>query len=474
MSKDEKIAELTLELSDSKQEILNLKQELSTLKKLIFGTKSERFKGVEDINQLSLFEGSEKPKDLTPEKETITYQRNKKQHPGRNKLPEHLPVEEIVIEPKEGVEGLKKIGEEITETLKYTKASLVKVRTVRPKYEKPDQEGVIIAPMPARALHKCIAEPSLIAQILVSKFVDHLPFYRQIKRFKRDFDWQLSSSTLNDWFIACCTLLEPIYAQMVSRIKQSHYIQVDESPIKVLESEKQKQSHQGYQWVYHSPEKQIIVFHYRKGRGVNGPKEFLAAYEGYLQCDGYSVYDKIGRSPEIQLVGCLAHARRYFHESLDNDRVRSEYALDIFQNIYKTERKWKNSEISQDARKLAINNELRILHEWSEKEIYKVLPKSTIGKAIGYYLKQYPKLKRVAETKIIQVDNNLIENKIRPLALGRKNYLFAGNHRSAQRIAMMYSFFATCKAKEKDPSQWLEYVLESLADPEYPIEKLMP
>ena len=315
MIKDEIIAEL-------RRENAYLKQELATLKRLIFSSKSEKYKPNSDTQQLDLFVGEVKEQDVLVEEEsqTITYQRKRKAHPGRNKLPEHLPVEEIVIEPEEDITGLKKIGEEISETLKYTKASLVKVRTIRPKYEKPEQEGVYIAPMPAKALNKCIAEPSLIVFTLVAKFIDHLPFYRQIKRFKRDYNWELSSSTINDWFIACCTLLEPIYQAMTEKVRNCDYIQVDESPIKVLESEKAKQCHQGYQWVYHSPVDKLVVFQYRKGRGKQGPKEFLKDFEGYLQSDGYKVYDKIGKAPGIELVGCLAHARRYFHKAIDNDK----------------------------------------------------------------------------------------------------------------------------------------------------------
>ncbi|MGB5376769.1 IS66 family transposase [Muriicola sp.] len=470
MSKDEQIAEL-------QRENAYLRQELATLKKLIFGTKSERYRSQEGDQQLHLFvdEQPEEEKEVS-EKETISYDRKKGNHTGRNKLPDHLPVEEIVIEPEEDTSGLKKIGEEVTETLKYTKASLVKLKTIRPKYEKPNQEGVLIAPLPSRAMHKCIAEPSLISHILVSKFVDHLPFYRQIKMFARDFDWELSSSTINDWFVACCTLLKPIYDQMVEGVKTSNYLQVDESPIKVLESEKEKQTHQGYQWVYHSPLEKVIVFHYRKGRGMQGPKEFLSDYQGYLQCDGYKVYDRIGKVASITLVGCIAHARRYFHQALENDSSRSKYALEKFKAIYHIERKWKAPEktITQQERKSLINTHLQELKTWCEQQVHSVLPKSAIGKAIGYYLKQYPKLKVVADQEFIEIDNNLIENKIRPLALGRKNYLFAGSHKSAQRIAMMYSFFATCKAKGKDPGLWLENTLELLADPEYPIQLLIP
>lgn len=463
MSKDEIIAE-------KEQKIQQLQSENAYLKKMIFGSKSERYHSELDDNQLNLFEQiQEEQSEPIPETETITYDREKKKHPGRHKIPDHLPVETIIIEPHEDISGLKKIGEEITETLKYTPASLVCIRYIRPKYEQKEQQGVLIAPMPDRAIHKCIAEDSLLAHIMVAKFVDHLPFYRQIKRFKRDFDWVISSSTINDWFIACCTLLQPIYDEMVNQIRTSDYIQVDESPIKVLESEKKKKSHQGYQWVYHAPEHQTIVFNYRKGRGKQGPKEFLVNYQGYLQCDGYSVYDKIGTKKGIELVGCLVHARRYFHEALDNDKASAEYALKSFKSIYELERNWKEDSDEQRYRKRQeqIKPQLEQLLDWSKQKILKTTPKSKIGQALGYYIRQYPKLIAVTQSGKLKLDNNLIENKIRPLALGRKNFLFAGSHDAAQRIAIMYTMFATCKAKNVNPREWLTQTLNILADKQF-------
>ena len=475
MSKDQIIAQ-------KEAEVIALKAENAYLRKMIFGAKSERFIPQQNTsNQLNLFGNAEQQQDEEEKKisspETITYQREKKKHPGRNKLPDHLPVEEIILEPEQNIEGLKRIGEEITESLKFTPASLVIVRLIRPKYEKKDQQGVLIAPMPNRTIHKGIAEPSLLSNIIVSKFVDHLPFYRQIKGYKRDYNWIINASTINDWFAACCTLLKPVYDKMVHRIKTSDYIQADESPIRVLESEKKKQSHQGYQWVYHCPQSKTIVFNYRKGRGMQGPKEFLADYQGYLQCDGYKVYDKIGQREKIQLVGCLVHARRYFYDALDNDKKRANEALEIFRQIYEQEKKWKDQNAEQRFKNRAteIKRRLESLKSWCEKESVRVEPKSKLGKAIGYYQKQYHKLIAVTRNSKLKLDNNLIENKIRPLALGRKNYLFAGSHDAAQRIAMMYSFFATCKAKQINPKEWLEASLTSLADPHFDdFESLVP
>ena len=446
-----------------------VKSENEYLRKMIFGAQTERHATDVDSSQLNLFGSEDEQTEPVQETESISYERKKKKHAGRNKLPENLPVEEITIEPQEDTTDLKKIGEEVTESLKYTPASLVLVRTIRPKYAKKDQEGILVAPMPNRPIHKCIAESSLLGHIMINKFVDHQPFYRQIQGFKRDYDWELSSSTVNDWFIACCTLMEPIYDEMVARIKQSDYIQVDESPIKVLESEKVKQTHQGYQWVYHSPADQTIVFNYRKGRGMQGPKEFLQDYEGYLQCDGYSVYDKLGKRPGIQLVGCLVHARRYFHQALDNDPTKANYALGIFKKIYDQSREWRQLDIEAitQKRQAYLFPLLKDLKGWCEEQGIITPPKSPIGKAMRYYIKQYEKLIQVVNDGKLELDNNLIENKIRPLALGRKNYLFAGSHKSGQRIAMMYFFFATCKVKNVNPKVWFENTLDMLANPDF-------
>jgi len=216
-----------------------------------------------------------------------------------------LPVREVVIEPEEDTTGLKKIGEEISETLEHTPASLIKRRTIRPKYAKANDEGIIIANLPSRPIDKSIVEACLLSHILVSKYIDHLPFYRQIQMFKRDFRWEPAQSTMSDWMASCCQLLEPLYNTLKQKILASDYIQADESPIKVLDSDKKGKTHQGYQWVYHDPVQKLVLFNYCKGRGQNGPKELLANYKGYLQCDGYTVYDKIEADPNINLAGWM-------------------------------------------------------------------------------------------------------------------------------------------------------------------------
>lgn len=463
------------EQDNSRKEIASLKEQLAGLYKLINGFKSEKFLKEIDVDQLSLFAQATTIGAQETPKETITYTRKKKKHAGRNALPEHLPVREVIIEPQEDTTGLKKIGEEVTETLEYTPASLVKKRTVRPKYAKKDNEGVLIAELPRRPIDKSIAEASLLAHILVSKYVDHLPFYRQIQIFKRDFGWEPAGSTMSDWMMSCCSLLEPLYNTLKQKILKSGYIQTDESPIKVMDGDKKGSTHQGYQWVYNDPVHKLVLFNYRKGRGQNGPKELLAHYNGYLQCDGYSVYDKIGRDPNITLAGCLVHARRKFHEALDNDKDRAEKALTIFRKIYIEERKIKkqantNTEKIKTLRVKIIKPLLNQIKQWITEEQFNVLPKSKIGSAMTYFLNQYHKFENIFKDGRIELDNNLIENSIRPMAIGRKNYLFCGSHKAAQNAAMLYSFFGTCKMQNINPREWLADTLEKL--PDHSIQKL--
>ncbi len=497
MSKDEKISKLSTENLQIQRENERLKFENANLKRLIFNSKTERFVAKAMApNQGSLFaentDNSEEEKPTATEE--ISYQRKKrnKNHTGRNKIPDHLPTREVIIEPEEDITGMKKIGEEITETLEYTPASLVKKITRRPKYITADNSQIIIGNLPNRPIEKGIAEASLLAHIFIQKFIDHLPFYRQRQIFKRNYEWDLPSSTINDWFISCCTLLRPLYNLLVKKMLEDNaprsYLQADESPIKVLDSEKsadrkggkgspKKGTHQGYQWIYRNPLKGIVVFQYRKGRGSNGPKEMLAGYQGYLQTDGYIVYDKIAKAGKFELVGCWAHARRKFFDALKFDKERSEFVLEKIKTIYLHEKECKDF-VAEERKKYRLEKVAPLMHElhtWAEEEQYKATPKSPISKAIGYFLNQWPKLSRVLQAGELEIDNNKIENKIRPLALGRKNYLFAGNHQAGQNIAMMYSFFATCKEHNINPYDWLKNVLEELPDTKITdLEKLLP
>jgi len=464
------------------QEYQSLKIQLSELQRMIFGSRSERFVPVTD-GQIDLFTGTALSEQAKVQKQEISYTRTvgtkKKQKPIRTEIPSHLPRVEEVIEPSEIEPGSKKIGEEITEILEYNPANIYVRRIIRPKYAKPKNTGVVIAPMPSLPIPRSNAGAGMLAQIAVSKFIDHLPFYRQIQIFKRQ-RLNISPSTIGGWFNATCTLLEPLYDTLERHVlHNSEYLQADESPIGVQDSHKKGSLHQGYMWLFRNPENSLVLFVYNKGRSREAPEKVLENFTGTLQTDGYKVYQALNTKGDITLLGCMAHARRYFEKALDNDKSRSEHVLKQIQRLYAIERNAKEREINHNMLKryrqiyaLPVINEIEIrLKEMS----FEVLPKSAIGKAIAYTLNIYPNLKRYIEDGKYEIDNNNIENAVRPLALGRKNYLFAGSHQSAQHAAMMYSFFASCKANNVNPFIWLNDILNRL--PEYKankIEELLP
>ncbi len=243
-------AEETIVLTRKEYEKLkSFEHQLAELKRLVFGTKSERFIAESDASQLPLFEGEESGEEQVADPQTITYQRKspakEKQHPVRALLPAHLPRQEEVIEPEELREGSKKIGEEVTEILEHTPGKLYVRRIVRPKYVVANKDGVSMAALPSLPIPKGNAGAGLLAHLLISKYVDHLPFYRQVQMFKRE-GVKLSESTINGWFKAVCKLMEPLYEEIRKQVLESEYIKADETPIPVQSSNKPGATHTGY------------------------------------------------------------------------------------------------------------------------------------------------------------------------------------------------------------------------------------
>lgn len=459
---------------------LQLQDELAQLKRMIFGSKSERFVPAVHPSQSSLFE---LPAQENPQaKEQISYERKKaekisKDFGGRQILPAHLDRIEIIIEPTESTEGLKKIGEEITEELEYHPPVLIVNQYRRNKYAKANSEGVLIGALPSRPIEKGMPGSGLLAHILIGKYVDHLPLYRQINQFKR-LGVDVPSSTMSDWVGAASDLIAPLYETLKKEVLASGYIQADETPIQVLDEGKKGATHRGYYWVYHSPEKKLVLFDYRPGRGREGPQDILQNYEGYLQTDAYSAYDSFDNR-KIKLLNCMAHARRKFEKALDNDKIRANHAMLKIQSLYGIERYLRENKSSVEERlKLRQQDAVPILKEmelWMKDEIMKVTPQSLIGKAIAYSLSRWDKLSLYACDGQLEIDNNLVENSIRPIAIGRKNYLFAGSHDAAGRAAVIYTLLGTCKKNNIEPELWLKNTLSVIADYKVnQLHKLLP
>ena len=459
--------------------VVEIKHELDQLKRLVFGSRHERFVPATPQEQLALGLDVQTTVAPAPCVQKIEYTRKTKEasaeklHTGRMKLPANLPRERVVIEPTEDVSGWLRIGEEITEELDRIPGKLFVRQIVRPKYANPSGEGVVIADLPPRPIDKGIAGPGLLAQIIIDKYTDHLPIHRQIQRFERE-GIKLPASTLTDWIGATCTLLDPLYEALRKQVLSSRYLQVDETPIKVLDKDKKGTTHRGYHWVYHAPQERLVLFDYREGRGREGPTECLKDFQGHLQADGYTVYEDFDKRPGITLLHCMAHARRKFDEAKDNDLARASYVLTEMQKLYALERQGKESELSDDELYQLRQKEaipvLNDLKQWMLENYKAVLPQSAIGQAIYYSLQRWDKLSIYTTDARLRIDNNLVENAIRPVAIGRKNYLFAGSHNGARRAAMLYSFLGTCKMNHINPFDWLRDVLIKI--PEHPVNKI--
>jgi transposase len=452
-------------------QVTHLQHQVALLQKMVFGPRNERFKLTDEVpsNQLSLGVSTEPIAEAKVEKTTVKgHDRKKvkleaKKHPGRNPLPSSLRREEIVIEPTEDVSGCVRLEDEVTEVLEVKGPEFYVKRYVRHKYVRKDNEGITIGKLPNRAIEKGIPGASVLAMLIISKFIDHLPIYRQLAIFKRA-GIILHYNTVLDWTNNGLDILEPIYDQLRRKIIACHYLQADETGMKVLDSEKNGSTHQGYLWAYRDVNNNLVLFEYQRGRNKEGPAKMLKDFKGYLQTDGYAAYDQFYHRGGITMLHCVAHARRYFKEAEDNDKDRSSYALKVFQEVYQIERQIKDltNENRKIIRQESILPKLNELHIWMTEQYRLVTPKSPIGKALEYSLKRWKELTLFTIDGQLEIDNNKIENEIRPIALGRKNYLFAGSHESAQRIAMIYSLLASCKTNEIDPMKWLTHVLEEL------------
>lgn len=455
-----------------------LKHQLAELKRLIYGAKSERFVAPHP-EQATLFD---LPADQTAETPTeqITYTRNKpqaeKKQPLRLELPSHLERRVEVIEPENIPPDAKKIGEAVTEVLEYEPSSAYVRQIVRPKYivEQTDEETrIAIAPLPSLPIPKGNAGASMISHLLVSKFVDHLPFFRQVQMFKRQ-NLEIAESTINGWFNVGCDLLTPLYQALKTRMLTSDYLMADETPIPVQTKDKPRATHKGYHWVYYDPVRRLVLFDYRKTRGREGPDEILKEFSGYLQTDGYNAYEHLENRPQITLLACMAHARRKFEHAQENNPTLAGQALRMFQTLYDIEKQVRQENLSVDGiRDLRQENAKPVLDQmksWLDEQIILAPPKSAIGGAMAYTLNLWPRLIRYIGDGRFHIDNNLIENSIRPVALGRKNYLFAGSHEAAQQAAVAYSILATCKLHDAEPFAYLTKILSII--PDFPANQL--
>jgi transposase len=488
------------ETSTAQQQVRELEQklhlallEVSGLRRKLFGIKSDNRVTKAGQDQLELFSLGATPQDiaqseeeLQKEVEEVNQQQEKaaekrKRAPrtaSRMVLPDTLEREEVIIDPQGDLSSYAIIGEEVTEVLVLVPASFKVKRIIRRKWALKDStdiesKGVLIAPIPSRTVKRGLFDESLLAYLLISKYIDHLPLHRQIKMFQRA-GIHLPASTLSDNTAAVCQALLPLYLALKRELLANLYLQADETTIKVLKSEKKNACHLGYYWAVHAPVDGLVLFEYQQGRDQEGPKKLFQGFTGVVQSDGYTVYQALFKnSQRVNQLYCMAHIRRKFDEAFEYDKERADYAVKQIAKLYGIEKYIREATPPLSETQIVEKRMVEatpILHEikaWMLTEYPKVLPKSPIGRALAYALGLWDNMHYYTQHGHLQIDNNAIENAIRPIALGRKNYLFAGTHETAQHAAIIYSLFATCKKHNVNEQEWLTDVLRKMNDPEY-------
>lgn len=479
-----KIEEKDSLIAKQNEQIQKLTDQLAWYRRKLWKPQSEKYIP-QDPNQRTIdFEGLEtlpEEEDVIKgaEKEIISYERNKpekpKKQPVRLPLPDFLRREEEIIDPEGIDENWVRIGEEVTEILEHKPGELYVRRIVRPKYvlkKNKQQEAeannletaqtIKTALLPLLPLPRSNAGPSLLAELLLGKYMYHLPFHRQISMFKLT-GMNIPASTVSNWFMGSCDLLRALYLRLKEITLASDYIQVDESTVPVINSEKHC-AVKAYLWMVRSVIDKLVFFHYDKGsRAQKVVIELLRGYQGAVQTDGYEAYSIYEHKKGVLLLGCWAHARRKFTEALKEDKAGAEYALGQIGLIYKVEAMATDQQMDYqqraDLRKRLAYPILCAFEKWIVNYFPKAIPKGRMAKALSYTYSLFHRLSRYHLDGRYQIDNNLAENAIRPLALGRKNYMFCGNHDAAENAAIMYSLLGCCKASDVNPRQWLTDVL---------------
>ncbi|MCP4294618.1 MAG: IS66 family transposase [Proteobacteria bacterium] len=490
----EKLCEALIKIELLKSKNSSLEQENSWLKRQIFGQKSEKIELDPEASQtmLNLFD---EPVEIPALKNTETNsistdpipQTEESSKKKRRVIPDSLPSEDIVITPDESEltctccgKAMKEIGREEAKSLEYVPAHFKVIKRIRPKFGcSCGQGGIVIAETPSRPIEKSIAESSLLSHIAVSKYVDHLPLYRQSQIFNR-YDIAIPRSTMDSWLGKTHHLLAPLHERMRAVMLTSNYLQMDETTIKVQKDpgvdKSKKKCHLGYFWPITDGEQ--VVFEYDPGRGKQVPLDLLADFHGYLQTDGYEGYRAVVEKNGIRRLVCWAHVRRKFFDAKEYNDSAKLFLTEIGK-LYEIERKAEEvCETFEDRTAFRQKNSLPVLDSiWQLLDLHvsKVTPKSPMGKAVNYALKFWNYLTVYVEDGRLRIDNNRIENLIRPVALGRKNWLFAGSPEGARRAALFYSLFGSCRIRGINPFEYLTDVLNRINDTKMSeLDQLLP
>ena len=384
---------------------------------------------------------------------------------------ENLPVLETVILEPEGVDlrRYRRIGEEVSHTVELKPGMLYRKEIIRPKYGLKDStepvergKGVLIAPMPLLPIHKGMAGASLLCEIILKKYEYHMPFYRQIKEFAHLGMEGLKEATVVGWYQRTVELLRPLYDLLVREVMKTDYIQADETTVPVINNDRH-QADKEYLWIARSVMERLVVFFYDDGSRAGKVIKDLTdrhKFKGYLQCDGFGGYEAAYRGhARVWLVHCMVHIRRQFERALDENRRPAEWFLSKIRELYRIEHECDREGLDFEARKAARQQKsaplMQEMKKWMENEGLCYSERTLIGKAVTYAYNRWPNMQRILEDGRLKLDNNLGENEIRPVTLGRKNYLFCGNHESAGDMCVILSLLNTARNHDVNPRHYL-------------------
>jgi transposase len=467
----EQLAQCLQALAATQQENLLLRQKIDLLVKRVFGSSSEQL----DRNQLELL--MQTPASAPVEK-VAAAPAPKPARPVRKakapRLPENLPVVEEVIDPepvKAQPADWRCIGQEVSEQLDYEPGRFLKRRVVRRKYVHKTQPEVapVIAALPERLQDRSLPAPGLLAHILVGKYCDHLPLYRQEQIYSQRHGLNLSRQSMARWVELSAEWLQPIYEQIRTGVMSGGYVQVDETPVDYLEPGHGK-TKQGYLWACSRPGGDVF-YRWETSRAAACLDNVIAVdFTGTIQCDGYSAYRAFanGRNGTIALAGCWAHVRRKFNEALEQSPKIAAWIMRLIQHLYRVEASLREQKAGPALRAAVRASESRPLVQRLERALVKLkasgryLPQSLLGTAIDYALGQWPTLSVYLADGRVEIDNNLVENAIRPTALGKKNWLFVGEAEAGDRSAVIYTIIESCRRRSLDPYAYLRDVLTRL------------
>jgi transposase len=465
--------QLRRQLSDAHHQIFLLQDKIEKMAQRLFGKKSEQLSKEQMELLLSGLSDplQEAQKDEEPEPLPLERPR-RRTSPKRMKTPENLEVKKEVIIPElveADPENWKCIGEETSRRLDYQPGHFYWLETIRPKYVRKDQKHLppLVAPAKAQVVDHGLVAPGLLAQLLVSRFADHLPYYRQEQIFKQRHQVYIARQQMVQWAEQSVRLLSGITDCLKRQLRRSPYVQLDETPIKYQDPNREGSCGQGYFWTVYIP-KELVYYQWHPSRAGRCVESLLGeGYAGKIQCDGYSGYRAYASGkPGIVLFGCWAHARRGFYQAKNQAPRIAGWILNQMGWLYEWERELRRSRAGPTQRMVFRSQHSRMvverLHRIFQKLKSRYLPQSAMGQAISYALNQWPALEKYLDHGEVEIDNNLVENSIRPTAIGKKNWLFMGSEEAGERNAVVYTLVENCRMHGIEPYTYLKDVLERL------------